>query len=276
VRSRHNYVPFLILTTPCSPQQSGLGVELDWSVPDFLQQSLTIIDFKIYRSTSPGGPYTLRDTVGGATRTYWDTSVNSGTIYYYVVTYEYQLDGTTRESPYSNEILALATSSPTLVAANAWWDVTDVSNPNNPIPRGYRQAPFGFPLNYDTFSTTQPLLIPINSEWHEDYTWSNHITLNLTGYTSAQLAQIKFSFAIDNSIIVYVKNNQYDGKVFPPNDPNYWHDGVAEWSPFEHFPPNVLIAGINEIGVVIGGDFGGNVDYFSMVISKADCSLSGP
>jgi hypothetical protein len=274
----YHYVPLLgpQLTTPCSPHESGVGVELDWSVTDVLRQTLQIDHFKIYRSTVPGGPYgNPIATVDGSTSSYWDTSGVNGQIYYYVVTYEYQLSGTTRESPYSNEITAMASSSPTLVPADATWDVTDVSNPNNPNHIGFRQAPFGDPSTYPTDYPTQPPLPKINTAWNEVNTWSNHYTLHLDGYSDRQLAQVKFSFAIDNSIVVYLKNKNVDEVVFPLpwNGVPWWHANGAVWSQFQTFPD--LVAGDNEIGVVIGGDgIGGS--YFSMVITTGDCSLSGP
>ena len=268
----YHYVPLLgpQLTIPCSPRESGVGVELDWSITDILQQTLDIDHFKIYRSNVSGGPYgNPIATVDASTHTYWDTSVNSGTIYYYVVTYEYQIDGTNRESPYSNQISATASLSPTLLAADATWDVTDVSDLQNPLHLGSRQAPFGEPHDYSTQHPTQPPLPAINYNWFEGntwHTWSNHYTLPLT---AGQLTQVKFSFAIDNYITVYVNNQQLAYPV-PGHD---YGNGGAVWSQFQQLPN--LVAGNNEIGVVIGGDGGGG-SYFSMVITTADCSLSGP
>ena len=40
---------------------------------------------RIYRSTTAGGPYTVRATINAAT-SFQDTSVTSGTTYYYRVT----------------------------------------------------------------------------------------------------------------------------------------------------------------------------------------------
>ncbi|GEM_PF-1327747 len=42
--------------------------------------------YKIYRSTSANGPFTLIDAVGAGTFTYDDTGLNNGTTYYYYVT----------------------------------------------------------------------------------------------------------------------------------------------------------------------------------------------
>jgi hypothetical protein len=258
----YHYVQFLELTMPCSPRESGVGVELDWSVADIL----SVNDFKIYRSNVSGGPYTWIATVDGAKRYYWDTGVVSGNTYYYVVTYEYQAHGTTLESPYSNQVSATASLSPTLVAADAFWDVTDVTDTNHPIHfTNLLQAPFGS-SNYPAIYNTQ--LPPINTNWFDCNTWSNHYTLVLpSSWTSQQLAQVKFSFAIDNSIAVYVNNQELN---YP--DPNHGYS-LAMWSPFQPLPN--LVAGTNQIGVVISGDCD-RVDYFSMVITTNNCSLSGP
>jgi len=58
--------------------------------------------YNVYRGTTPGGPYSklasgIKDTK------YQDTSVNSGTTYYYVVT---SVDEAGHESQYSAEIQA--------------------------------------------------------------------------------------------------------------------------------------------------------------------------
>ena len=267
----YHYVPLVgpQLTTPCSPQETGVGVELDWSLNSIDSQELSITDFKIYRSTFSGGPYSLIDTVNTSTHLYWDANVTSGQVYYYVVTYEYSVSGTTRESPYSNELYVKAGSSPTLVAADATWDVTDVKDLQNSQHIGPRQAPFGEPFNYSTIHPAQPPLPNINYNWFEGntwHTWFNHITLSLS---ADQVAHARFSFAVDNYITAYVNNHQLD---YPISGHDYGYGG-AVWSPSQQLPH--LVAGNNEIGVVIGGDgLGGS--YFSMIITTADCSLSGP
>jgi len=58
---------------------------------------------KVYRSTTSGGPYTLRATLGTVT-TYQDTGLTSGTTYYYVVT----AVNSSGESSFSNQASAQA------------------------------------------------------------------------------------------------------------------------------------------------------------------------
>jgi hypothetical protein len=70
-----------------------------------------------------------------------------------------------------------------------------------------------------------------------------------------------------NDVAMYVNGQEL---TYP--DPT--HDySPAKWSQFQPLPH--MIAGINDIVVVISGDCD-DVDYFSMVITTSDCSLSGP
>ena len=78
------------LCVPCTPPDAPAGlaasaltagqVTLTWNavVP---QPSA----YRVYRATSPGGPYTQVGSVGGAVTTYDDLTVTAGTTYYYVV-----------------------------------------------------------------------------------------------------------------------------------------------------------------------------------------------
>ncbi|MCD6418547.1 T9SS type A sorting domain-containing protein [bacterium] len=63
---------------------------------------ITVTGYKIYRGTTPGGPYSYIGTSG--TESYSDGSVTDGTSYYYVVTATYSDAG---ESGYSNEAMAV-------------------------------------------------------------------------------------------------------------------------------------------------------------------------
>ncbi len=85
-------------------------INLDWN--DNTEPELT--GYRIYRSTTPGAPYSLTGTATQSS--YTDTSVNGASTYYYVVTALCNQGG---ESDYSNE--ANATTPPTppngLVAA---------------------------------------------------------------------------------------------------------------------------------------------------------------
>ena len=266
-------VPFITLTTPCGESGMGVAVALAWSVADVVQQTLSIVDFKIYRSTVAGGPYTfIHTTSDGSQTTYWDDDPNlvSGLTYYYVVTFEYQVSGTIRESPFSNQIAVMAHSYPAGVAADAWWDVTDISDPNNPIHLGCKQAAFGEGSVYSTQYLQQNGLPQINTFWFEGNMWSNSYTLHLT---SDQLTHVNFSVAIDNYIIIYLKNANVDEEVVPehhapPYDGSPYSGSIPiTWSSPQPLPD--LVAGDNEIGVVIFGDrMGGS--YFSMVITTGN------
>jgi hypothetical protein len=74
-------------------------INLSWT------QSTTpgITQNKVYRSTTSGGPYMLRSTLGAVT-TYQDTGLTSGTSYYYVVT----AVNSSGESSFSNQASAQA------------------------------------------------------------------------------------------------------------------------------------------------------------------------
>ncbi|MCL4838964.1 MAG: S8 family serine peptidase, partial [Thermoanaerobaculia bacterium] len=96
----------------CSPlpAPSGLGaavhsdnrIDLTWnSVPG-------AVDYRIYRSTTAGGPYSYLATVTAPTLSYADTSVAAGATYYYVVR-SFGSGGSACESGNSNEASATAT-----------------------------------------------------------------------------------------------------------------------------------------------------------------------
>jgi hypothetical protein len=63
---------------------TGKGVQLSWSAPSNPGGS-AITTYKVYRSTSPSGPWTVVASLGGTTTTYKDTSTTRGTTYWYEV-----------------------------------------------------------------------------------------------------------------------------------------------------------------------------------------------
>lgn len=82
-------------------------IALNWSTDNNLY-------YNIYRSTTPGGPYSAINQV--ATNNYTDISVQAGVTYYYVVT---GLNILGEESAYSTAVTAPATaSSPTTIVAS--------------------------------------------------------------------------------------------------------------------------------------------------------------
>ncbi len=74
------------------------SVTLSWTA-----STSTVVGYNIYRSTVPGGPYTLVTSSPVSTTTYTDTTVQAGVTYYYVVT---AVDASGNESVYSNEASA--------------------------------------------------------------------------------------------------------------------------------------------------------------------------
>ena len=280
-----------ILYTNCNPFGAGVGLNwnLDSAVLDMVQNKhLVIQDFKIYRATSPGA-YDENNplaTVPASQTTYFDATAVLGNTYYYVIRFEYQGDppkSPSYVSPYSDEVPAIAGNPNELVDPDATWDVTiwekptrnDPYPPLNPTHVGNRQSPFGYDADYATENPTQPPLVPVSATypWQEldpntgEYIyWSNHITLDLTGYTSQQLSQIVYSIAIDNSYDLYVNSQKID----------HQDSGPAVWLPFQSLNMlNNLVAGPNNIDVVIWGD-GADGSYFSMIVSGSDCGDFGP
>jgi hypothetical protein len=74
------------------------SVTLSWTA-----STSTVVGYNIYRSTVPGGPYTLVTSSPVSATTYTDTTVQAGVTYYYVVT---AVDASGNESVYSNEASA--------------------------------------------------------------------------------------------------------------------------------------------------------------------------
>src|SRR5258708_30669194 len=61
----------------------------------------TVVGYNVYRSTTPGGPYTKINSSLDASTVYTDSTVQSGQTYYYVST---SVDATGMESVYSNQL----------------------------------------------------------------------------------------------------------------------------------------------------------------------------
>jgi fibronectin type 3 domain-containing protein len=76
-------------------------VDLTWSA------SGSAVGYNIYRGTVSGGPYTMINGSLDGTTAYTDSTVVSGQTYYYVAT---AVDGSSRESGYSNEAQAVIPS----------------------------------------------------------------------------------------------------------------------------------------------------------------------
>jgi fibronectin type 3 domain-containing protein len=73
-------------------------VDLSWTA------SSGAIGYNIYRGTVSGGPYTMINSSLDSTTAYTDSTVVSGTTYYYVAT---AVNSSSEESGYSNQATAV-------------------------------------------------------------------------------------------------------------------------------------------------------------------------
>ncbi len=254
-----------ILMTGCDPFKTGLFVKLDWvldtAVQQMEQQYNFISDYKIYRASVSGGPYTCIYTNTDFSRmSYTDTNVVAGQTNYYAATFESKDNGTTYESPRSKEIAATG-QNPDLIAPDAIWDVWDVSTNHPRTWKGYLPAPFS-----SVYPNQYPNLYPWpNTNWpaaaNGVYSvWSNNIVLVIPT-NIVDLSQVKYSIAIDNDYWLYLNN--------PTNYIDMTnHENNATWAPFKILAPG-LHQGTNNISVVIRDR--GDITYFSMVVTTNTC-----
>ncbi len=77
------------------------SVALNWD--DATDSGSGVAGYNVYRSTTPGGPYTPINSSLVTTSQYLDTGLTNGVTYYYVVT---AVDNATNESGYSSEVSA--------------------------------------------------------------------------------------------------------------------------------------------------------------------------
>jgi hypothetical protein len=84
---------------PCLTSTGLHSVILNWAA----STSSNVAGYKVYRSTTSGGPYTLLTTLGNVT-TISDNTVLSGQTYYYVMT---AVDSSNNESSYSTQSQAI-------------------------------------------------------------------------------------------------------------------------------------------------------------------------
>ena len=88
-------------SSPQSPSPTGSGaysVDLSWNASNSV-----VIGYNLYRGTVSGGPYgRLNSSILSGT-TYTDSTIQSGTTYYYVST---SINSDSEESTYSNEASA--------------------------------------------------------------------------------------------------------------------------------------------------------------------------
>ena len=84
--------------TPTPGQASQFSVDLSWN-----PSSSTVIGYNLYRGTQSGGPYAKVNPSVLSSTSFTDSSIVSGTTYYYVST---SVNGDSEESAYSNEASA--------------------------------------------------------------------------------------------------------------------------------------------------------------------------
>ena len=89
-------------TTPTAPTPVQHTVSLTWNA-----SSSTVIGYRVYRSETSGGSYNTLTGSSLNALTYADSTVASGTTYYYVVT---AVDAAGNESVYSNQATAVVPS----------------------------------------------------------------------------------------------------------------------------------------------------------------------
>jgi hypothetical protein len=137
----------------------------------------------------------------------------------------------------------------TIMPATTFWHVYDVSGSQD---LGNLQAPFGNVSPYYSSPNPQP-----NTPWDDamadDPVWQVTNTVDLTGY---DLANVKYSIAIDNDYDLYV-NGEFVESVST--------SGGAWWSAPKTFPSGILRSGNNDISVTITDD--GIASYFAMKIT---------
>jgi len=245
-----------VLYTECDP--FGTAVQLDWNLDTSVQQDgLSISGFVIYRSPSPGGPYTAIATNTDPSQMYYfDSTAVYGQTNYYVVTFQAadSPSGVIVESPLSNQIKAAGYNPDDLIPADAIWDVvTNLLAPTNTVKM---RAPFS-----SEWPTQYANLYPWpNTNWPVGTTWTNHITMVIPTNV-VNFSNVQYSIAIDNQYWLYV-NGAYVGTA---NNNNVY----AVWSAFQPFPTNTLHYGSNNI--VVGIQDWGGINYFSMVVTTNTC-----
>jgi hypothetical protein len=90
-------------TPPTNPQPTAHTVALTWGA-----SSSTVVGYRVYRSDTSGGSYTVLNGTALNALSYTDSSVTDGTTYYYVVT---AVDSSGNESVYSNQVSAAVPAS---------------------------------------------------------------------------------------------------------------------------------------------------------------------
>ncbi|MDE3067178.1 MAG: hypothetical protein KGJ60_06450, partial [Verrucomicrobiota bacterium] len=147
---------------------------------------------------------------------------------------------------------------PLLLGPDAYWHVTDVTDPNNTVDLGSLQAPFGqgyCPVGCGGYTISPP----INTKWPLNTTWRLDSTIYIPN--NVDLSQVKFFFAIDNFYGLTVNGHSIFG-YGNQNAPATWLGPYLIGAGNLSYGNNSVEATITDIGVV---------DYFSMIITTGDC-----
>jgi hypothetical protein len=207
------------LAMGCNPFGTGSYIPLEWVLGTnetamVQQQAAAFVDYKIYRSTVSGGPCICIGTNTDITlTTYMDTYVEAGQTNYYAVTFEFNYNSTIYETLFSDEVQAVVPSTYDLIAPDATWDVWDISTNHPEIWLHQLSAPFS--SDYPNPYSANPALRPLpNTYWPPAVNgvpslWSNNIALVLpSDWTNqTQLAQVKYTIAIDNDYWLYLNHS---------------------------------------------------------------------
>ncbi len=159
--------------------------------------------FVVGRSSNPNGPFTIIATNSlSSAWAYWDGSAPLGQTNYYVVALGFtdSDSGITYQSAFSNTAQATGKNPNNLIGPTSVWYVTDwaVEAPadittNQPVFTGRESGPFGHPMDYaaqanaaqgGAFPPLPAITTNLDWNWTNCHTMSNHMVLNLTGYTS--------------------------------------------------------------------------------------------
>lgn len=166
-----------------------------------------------------------------------------------------------------------------LISPTSRWYVTDWlgANPgetNEVVFTNYVNGPFGFPANYATTTGAGaiPPLPPITSNTNPAWSWTNghtivaHYSLNLSGYSPKQLANVLYSTAIDNSYSLSVNGSNVD--YVSQAGATWGSQSLPQTQMYFSVLPN-LVAGSNSVDVTFWGDL--TTDYFSMIVTTNIC-----
>jgi len=242
-------------TSLASATVTAQSVQLNWTA----SVSTTVTGYNVYRGAVSGGPYTkVNSTLVNGTN-YPDTSVASGTMYYYVVT---AVDPDPLESVNSNEI---SVTTPPLPPSN----VTPGTPTTNSVPLSWTASPTASVTGYNVYRGAMP---------GSENTKVNSTLVNGPSFTDTTVAPgttyyyVVKAFGLGN--LESVASNEVSATT-PPLPPTALTPGVAtaqqvplSWTA----SPTTSVTGYNvyrsttsgtESGSPVGSVAGGNTTSFT-------------